>query len=247
MLNQRTRWLDNIDSPTVYSPEQYRQLRYIPGTQDRAQARQKLSEKELQHLCTRLAVGDDVANEATSLYQQVIRTNMVNNRLNGTLIATSVYTACRKYELPRTSHDVDDAAQVLVHSDRDLTKLRTYNGHEIRDLTFWLGIQRTYNKICDRFGRHYPPVAPEKFAQRYCDELELGTEVEEFVRVAITQVDGEAMAGRDPKNIAAGAIYYASEKMDLGIRQRDIAVVAHCNVSTIRDVRTLIKESIEPE
>lgn len=246
MPNQRVRWLDNIESPTVYSHEQYQQLRDILGSPDRAEDWLDVSKTEIHELCMRLMVGDEVVDEAIQLYQQVIRTDLVNNYSNGALMAATVYAACRKYEEPRTMQDVSDAASVLVEQNNDSSSQQPGDDYRRKGLTSRTELQRTYNKIRNRFDRRYSPVEPEKFAQRYCDELKLGEQVEEFVRVAITQADSEALAGRDPNSIAAGAIYYASEKLGIGMTQREVGAVTRCTVRTIGEMRTVIKDSIEP-
>lgn len=246
MVWRRSIWFENDGSPTVYSPEEYTQLRARPGTQDRAQDRQGLSETEIRQLCTRLEVGDKVADEATQLYRQAIRTELVNNYLNGSLMAAAVYTTCRKYGEPRTIRDVVDAAYVRIASDADAASTRRSNEQNLRSLSSPREIQRVYNIFRDRFDRRYPPIEPEKFVQRYCEELELGQEAEEVARMAITMTEDQALSGRDPNSIAAGAVYYASENLGRDLTQRKIGYVSGCTVKTIRRTRDVIKESIEP-
>lgn len=242
MRRRRTRTPGDIDSPTIYSSDEYTQLTEIIGTEDWAHNRDQLATNEITRLCDRIAVDDDVAATATRIYRQIIGTNLVNNYSIGLLTAAAVYTACREHREPRTLADIDDAAYVRIENDDETTRMRTYDGsrRSVRQL------QIVYREIRDRFDRRNSPVEAEKFARRYCDELGLGEQVEEFVRVAITRVDGEAVAGRDPNSTAAGAIYYASEKLGLGLTQREIGAVTHCTVPTIGEMRTVIKESIEP-
>lgn len=59
-------------------------------------------------------------------------------------------------------------------------------------------------------------------------------------------MDGKAVSRIQPNSIAAGAIYSASQELDLDVTQREIEAVAQCNVSTIGKMRNLVKESIEP-
>lgn len=239
-------WFKNIDSPTIYSAEQYQQLATIPGSPDEAADRLDVSKSEIRELCTRLETGDEVAEDAIQLYRQVIRTNLVNNYLNGSLMGAAVYAACRKYEVPRTMNDVYQASHVLVEPSDDAASRNRAEDYQVRNLTIMIELPRTYNRIRDRFDRRHPPVAPEKFAQWYCDELGLEEQVVEVVEVAIKRMDGEALSGIAPNSIAAGAIYYASQKLDLDVTQRELEVVTQCSESTIRNTRNLIQDSIEP-
>lgn len=239
-------WFENIDAPTIYSPEQYQQLSSTPGSPDEAADRLDVSKTEIRELCTRLAVGDEVADDAIQLYQQVIRTNLVNNYLNGSLICATVYTACRKHQVPRTLDDIDAAAYVRVEPDNDAASQNQAEDYQVGDLTMRIELPRAYNQIRDRFDRRYPPVAPEKFARWYCDELGLEEQVVEFVQTVIKRVDGEAVSGVEPNSIAAGAIYYASQELDLGMTRREIEVITQCSESTIGNIRNLIQDSIEP-
>lgn len=120
----RTRWtrtLDDIDSPTTYSSDEYTQLTEIIGTEDRAHNWDHLATNEITRLCERLAVDDDVAATATRIYRQIIGTNLVNNYSVRLLTAAAVYTACREHREPRTFADIDDAAYVRIESGEEIT------------------------------------------------------------------------------------------------------------------------------
>lgn len=253
-MRSRDRLSEETESRTVHSPEQYNQLRETIRTQDRAQDRMELAKNEIRRLCDCLDVGDVIEDEAIQVYQQIIRTDLINNYSVTELTAAAVYTACREQRVPRTLSDVNRAASVLVDSslegvvkrDRSVGTRSTYEGCALLGLCRQTTIQRVYSKICDRLGRTYAPVDPEKFVRRYCEELDFGPYVEEFANVAINQVDDEKFAGRDPNSIAAGAIYYAAERLEFGLTQYELDNVTHRSPSTISETRTLIKESIEP-
>ena len=244
--HRRTKWFENIDSPTVYSTEQYQQLHDVAGSPDEAADRLDVSKSEIHELCTRLDAGDEVADDAIQLYRQVIQTNLVNNYMNGSLMGAAVYAACRKHQVPRTLDHIDAAAYVLVEPDNDTSSRNRAYDYQVGHLTAMRQLLRAYNRIRDRFDYGYPPVAPEKFAQWYCDELGLEEQVVEVVQTVIKRMDGEAVSRRQPNSIAAGAIYYASQKLDLDVTRRELEVVTQCSVSTIGNIRNLIQDSIEP-
>lgn len=233
---------DESDSVSVYSAEEYEQLTEVVGTEDRAHDRIQLATSEIHRLCDRLAVGDDVADDATHIYRQVIRTDIVNNYSIGTLTAAAVYTACRKHSEPRTMEDVDDAAHVRIEYSDGFKVQRTYPGSRFS----MRPVQRAYRMIRDRFDRKYEPIERQQFVERYCAELELEQAVEEVARVAITRTGDEALAGLAPSKTAAGAIYYACDTLDHDVTQREIEAVTGCNVTTIGKTQKLIQESIEP-
>lgn len=254
----KRRWdraADDPNSQIVYTAEEYTHLEELIGTADRAQDLLDLATTEIDRLCDCLAVGDDVADAATRLYRQVIRTDLVNNYSVGILSAAAVYTACRERREPRTLDDVTDATYVLVDSQinstfksrsRRFRSSRTYNGYELRSTAARIGVERAYRSIRDRFDRKYSPIEPEEFVERYCADLELDQAVEEVARVAIMQTDDEVIAGRSPSKIAVGAIYYACDTLGWDVTQHEIGYVTQCSTTTIGKTWKLIRESIEP-
>ena len=66
------------------------------------------------------------------------------------------------------------------------------------------------------------------------------------METVIKRMDGEAVSGRQSNSIAAGAIYYASQKLDLDVTRRELEVVTQCSESTIGNIRNLVRDSIEP-
>lgn len=241
----RTPWrytLWNIpDNQNVYIPGEYEQLRHTAGTQSRAQDRESLSETELRRLCSRLELSKGVTADAVRLYQRLIRTNLVNNYLNGTMIAAAVYTACRKHRIPRTFGDIHSAAHVLVAANADMDDAEPRH----RSLSSERAIQRLYNTVRDRFDQKYSPVGPEQFVQRYCDLLDLGTTVEEVAMVAINCADEQMLTGMAANTIAVGAIYYACEQMNQELTQRDLKYVTGSSTVSMRKGRDMIQDSLE--
>lgn len=254
MAPRRTRRTGATGSRPIYSPKQYNELTETIRTEDRAQERLDMATNEIGRLSTRLDVEDVVEDEALQFYRRILRTDLVNNYSIGDLTAAAVYTACRKHAVPRTLADVKAANRIVMDSNlegevvirRKYGPDRTYTGRNILSLSGRKTLQRLYGKICDRLGHRYDVVGAEKFAERYCREFGVEPEVEEFVQVAIKMVDQEAASGSDFSNIAAGALYYASEQFDLGITQEELRQVASCSTATIRRTRDIIKESIEP-
>lgn len=243
----------DLDSLTVYSPEQYTQITETIRTHDRAQDQLDVAKNELTRLCTCIEVGDAVKNEAVQVYQRIIRTNLVNNYAISDLTAATVYAACCEHRVPRTFSDVYLATFVLVDGDHkdlfegyDRVDPVMYDGCAVVTLSRENTIKRVYKQICDLLGRTHLPIGPEKFVQRYCDELGLGTDVEEFVRVTIDTVGETDVTGKDSGTIVTGAIYYAAETLDLDLTQREIRAVTHRSESTMREMHHLIRDSIEP-
>lgn len=254
MNRRRTSRADATESRPVYSPKQYNELTETIRTTDRAQERLDMAENEIGRLSTRLDLEDVVEDEALQFYRRILRTDLVNNYSIGDLTAAAVYTACRKHEVPRTLAEVKAANKVLVDCDREgevvetnrYVSDRTCTGWNILSLSGWKTLPRLYGKICDRLGLQYGVVEAEKFAQRYCSEFGVEPEVEEFVQVVIRKVDDGAVSGFGRASVAAAALYYTSERLDLDITQRELSNVTGCSTATIRRTRDIIKESIEP-
>lgn len=70
MRRRQRHWFENIDTPTIYSSDQYQQLRTTPGSPDEAADRLDVSKTEIRELCTRLEAGAEVAEDSIQLYRK---------------------------------------------------------------------------------------------------------------------------------------------------------------------------------
>ena len=93
-----------------------------------------------------MGAGDEVADDAIQLYRQVIRTNLVNNYLNRSLMGATVYVACRKHRVPRTLDNIDAAAYVLVEPDNDTSPRNRADDYQVGHLTAMRQMPRAYNR-----------------------------------------------------------------------------------------------------
>lgn len=225
------------DGWTVYSEEEFQLLSERIRTKELATERRELVHREIERLLENLNVDKEEKSRAFNMYGLVIRTDLINNYSSAPIAATVVYTVCREQRIPRTAKDVGLASYVKIDFEGE---------QSLRQLARTSTIQRLYNHVCDRLGRTYLPISPQKFGQRYCDKLNLDDEIQEFVKVALNQVENE-ISGVAPQSVAAGAICYSIDVFDLDLTQWEIQKATYCSMVTIRKRRDHIKEIVGRE
>ena len=221
------------------SDEKHDQLWEKLRTEERGRERLELARDIITEICNRAEISEEVVTVAIQIYEQTLTTDLVNNFSIGVLSVAAIYTACRDQQIPRTINDIIDVSGTLIIKYNESAQMEHYAGSNITDKTT---AERVYRKICDRLDYNYLPIDPKKFANRFCNELELGPEAREVVQVVIGQLDAQVMSRYHPTTIASGAIYYVNLRLELDISQADIQEVSDCSKNSIRkSYREIIK------
>ena len=173
----------------------------------------KLSLSELKRLSSYLKISKGVEEEAAMIYRQAVQRGLVRGRSMESVVACTLYAACRRHEVPRTLEELSGAS-----------------GIEKKE------IGRTYRFIARELGISILPSNPIDYMARFASSLKLSPETQsravEILEMAQKQ---ELTSGKGPTGIAAAALYVATLMNGEKRTQREVADVAGVTEVTIRN------------
>jgi len=168
---------------------------------------------ELERLADRLHLPESANERAAVIYRRVLRRDMIKGRTISGFVAASVYAACRLAGIPRTLSEVAEAS--------------TKEGKDIA---------RTYRYLVSELNLKMPVDYPMKFVPRIAEQLHISREADRLsVRILREAKRERALTGKDPRGMAAAALYLACKTNDERVTQKDIAWAAGTTEVTLRN------------
>ncbi len=168
---------------------------------------------ELNRLKDKLAVSSNILEKAAYLYRKALEKKLVRGRSISSMIAASLYAACRDAETPRTLNDVADAANV---KRKDISKC--------------------YRLLHKELELKMPVVDSTQLIARISSKLEIPEKTKRYaVKVLKEAQERKESAGKDPMGLAATALYLSCVKNGVSITQRDLAEASGVTEVTIRN------------
>ena len=168
---------------------------------------------ELSRLKDKLSLSSSIVEKAAYLYRKALEKGLVKGRSISTIIAASLYAACRDTETPRTLKDIADAGNL---KKKDIAK--------------------NYRLLHQELGLKMPVVNPIQCIARIASILGITEKTKRYaVKVLKVAQAHKESAGKDPMGLAASALYLACVKNCEDMTQRDIAEAANVTEVTIRN------------
>jgi transcription initiation factor TFIIB len=176
---------------------------------------------ELEKICSQLHIPSSAKEDAAMLYRKVRKHKLTTGcSING-MITACVYAVCRMRKRPKTQEELLECSQVS-----DLGELRT-----------------CYKRLLE-LGIDIPTTEPEDYIAKYRSELQLPQSVATNARKLLDLVNQTAIAvGRNPKGVAAAALYIVSRKSGIPKSQSDFSTVCGITDVTIRQRCSEITEA----
>jgi transcription initiation factor TFIIB len=173
----------------------------------------KLSLAELKRLSSYLKISKSVEEEAAMIYRQAVQKGLVRGRSMESVVACTLYAACRRHEVPRTLDELSEAS-----------------GIEKKE------VGRTYRFIARELGISILPSNPIDYIARFSSSLKLNPETQsKAVEILETAQKKELTSGKGPTGIAAAALYVSTLMNGEKRTQREVADVAGVTEVTIRN------------
>jgi len=168
---------------------------------------------ELNRLADRLHLPQSIKEEAAVVYREALKRDLIKGRTISGFVVASVYAACRKAKIPRSLQEVSDAS---IEDKKD--------------------VARTYRYLIRELNLKLPVDYPMKFVPKIAAELDVSREADELsIRILREAKERRVLAGRDPRGMAAAALYMACKASDERVTQKDIAEVADTTEVTLRN------------
>jgi transcription initiation factor TFIIB len=184
------------------------------------------SKPKLQSLGTKLHIPDYIMETAWKIYSEVAQQKLTMGRSIDGFVTASLYAAIRIHDFPRLLEEVVEVA---------LLPLRSVH----RSLGLVLRL------ILPKLNMRYKPISPDPLVFRFGNELQLGIGTQKRASDLLKYASKHGMhkMGKDPKGLAAAALYLVSKGSGSVERrtQTQIADIARVTEVTLRTRAKQIK------
>ncbi|MHA1672550.1 MAG: transcription initiation factor IIB [Promethearchaeota archaeon] len=182
---------------------------------------------KLNQLSKKLNIPEHIIEMAWKIYAEVAKQKLTMGRSIDSFVTASVYAAIRIHNFPRLLEEIVEVA---------LLPLRSVH----RSLGLIVRLVFPVLKM------KYRPVSPEPLIFRFGNDLNLSVTVQrhasKMLRVALSH--GLKRMGKDPKGLAAAALYIAAKPTSERKTQTEIADIAHVTEVTLRTRAKQIKANM---
>jgi len=177
---------------------------------------------ELDRLTSELHLSRNVKENAALLYRKALTKDLIRGRSIDAFVAASLYAACRMLRVPRPLKDVSKASK-RRHSE----------------------VAMTYRLLHKELNLRPPVDGPFKFIPSIAAKLEV-TQPTEMTAIRILRKADEMreLTGKDPRGLAAAALYMACQETGEKRVQRLIAKAAGTTEVTLRNRYRGLKDAL---
>ncbi len=175
---------------------------------------------ELHRISSQLSIPYSIRETAAVIYRKALRKRLTRGRTILGMIAASLYLACRVHQVPRPLEEVCDQ----IHITR-------------KELSLCVRL------IIRHLNLKIPFSNPIEFVHRFGTELDLpGEAKKKAIDILNLAREQRLTIGKDPKGMAAAAIYVAS--ILTGARRTQLEIARTARVTEVT-VRNRYKEMVE--
>ncbi len=179
---------------------------------------------ELDRMSVILHIPSNVKEQAAHIYRKALKADLIRGRSIDAFVAASIYAACRAAEVPRPIKKVSEA------STRDHSE-----------------VARTYRLLIRELKIRMPVDEPMKFVASIAAKLKLKRDTEEkAINILRSAKIKQGLSGKDPRGLAAAALYMACLDNDDKRIQKEVALAAGTTEVTLRNRLRGLEFSITP-
>lgn len=178
---------------------------------------------ELDRMTSELHLPQNVKENAALIYRKSLKKDLIRGRSIDAFVAASVYAACRMLGVPRPLKEVSKASK-RVHSE----------------------VAMTYRLLHKELKLRPPVDGPFKFIPSIAAKLGVSQITEQTaIRILRKANEKKALTGKDPRGLAAAALYMACQETKEKRVQRVIAKAAGTTEVTLRNRYRGLKEALQ--
>ncbi|MEM2046439.1 MAG: transcription initiation factor IIB [Candidatus Jordarchaeales archaeon] len=176
---------------------------------------------ELNRIASQIGVPREIRETAAYIYRRALENGLVRGRSIESMVAASVYLACREHKVPRPLDEIEHTARVN----------RKELAHCIRLILRGLQLKSPRPNAAD-------------FIPRFAAELKLPPKTTSKALEILSKAKQLGITGgKDPTGMAAAALYIAGILTGERRAQREIAETSHVTEVTIRNrYKELVKK-----
>lgn len=201
--------------------------------------------KELKRLSDQLGLPPSVREEAALIYRRACDKKLTKGRSTNSMVAAALYIACRRGGIPITLEEIAKSSlpqsKILTQSEIDVLKEKR---EKLITNLVKKEIGKCYRLLLQKLNLSVPNIDPTIFIPQIASKLKLSEEIQENAReiVRLAQKKG-IIVGKNPKVIAATALYLASLKKDKK-SQREVVRAAGVTEVSIRNISSEIERGL---
>lgn len=172
---------------------------------------------KLTALANKMNIPQQIVETAWKIYSEVAKQKLTMGRSIEGFVAAALYAAIRIHDFPRLLEELVEVAMI-----------------PLRSIHRSLGL--IVRKVFPVLRMKYQPVTVKSLVYRFGNELKLAMSTQTLAADFILQSKKKGLKsmGKDPKGLAAAAIYMACRDGDEKRTQAQIADVAHITEVTLR-------------
>ena len=178
--------------------------------------------RQLDSLKDKLSLTNAVIEKTAYIYRKVQEAGLVRGRKINTVLAASLYIACREFEIPRTLREISEVNNEKYHET-----------------------SRVYRDVVLHLGKQVPQIDLYRYIEKVGKKAKLEEKnIRQAFRLMKKVQDAGLSAGKEPMGIVGAVIYLSLPKSDENIRQRIItqAVIAEAAGVSEVTIRNVYKE-----
>jgi transcription initiation factor TFIIB len=219
-------WQNQDATGRKLSPEeqerQYRLRKWQRRTSSNDSAQRNLTQalSEMNRIANKLNLPKSCVETAAMIYRKAIRKQLIRGRTIQSVVASTLYMACRQCNVIRSLEDVARAADI---SRKEAA--------------------RNYRFLYQELNTDVPPVDKDNLITKFVSKLRITGSTEQLARKILDQAgEMKLTVGRAPEGITAACIYIACKINQEERTQGEIAKTAQITEVTIRNrYKELIK------
>jgi transcription initiation factor TFIIB len=180
---------------------------------------------KMKMMASKLNLPEHIQETAWKIYTLVAKKKLTMGRTIEGFVAASLYAAIRVHDSPKLMEEVAEVSEADRH-----TVVRSL-GMIIRE-------------VLPEIGLKYNPITAEQLIFRFGTDLGLSLEIQKqaLKMLVMASKKGLRRTGKDPKGMAASALYLAAKKTDDKRTQSDIADIGGITEVTLRSRNKEIKK-----
>ena len=179
---------------------------------------------ELDRMAAALHLPQGVKEQAALIYRRALKMDLIRGRSIDAFVAASVYAACRQSKIPRPL--------------KEITKASTREHSEVA---------RTYRLLIREMKLKMPVDDPMKFIPSIASKLNLRRDTEQYAIDILRRAQKrQELTGKDPRGVAAAALYMACIDNNDKRIQKDIAEAAGTTEVTLRNRLRGLEATLKP-
>jgi transcription initiation factor TFIIB len=177
----------------------------------------------LEHLKATLGLPETIVEKSAYFYRKASRKNMIKGRTVSSVLAASIYLACRELENPRSLNEI--AAATTVPRKK---------------------ISRDYRLLVHTFDPKIPAIDHIRCITRIANKVGVTEKTKRLaVKIMRNVIEMQVSAGKGPMGIAATVLYVACLHVGEIKTQKELSMAAGVTEVTIRNRYSDLKKYLQ--